>query len=173
MAAKKTASKPRSAAKAPAKRGPGRPRKDSSAPRQRVPRAHAGPTIADFPKLDTPRPILGRGLSTLLEESWVIRGTHIVGEPVPPPDTAAVPPRPIDDALAQLSLAIAGMATLTDDESEALAAVLEPELPGNPMPERDEPASQLAAHITRYARRIEDCNAYRRARLARIDLPRG
>lgn len=170
---KNTTSKPRRAAKTPAKRGPGRTRKDGSAPRQRAPRAHAGPTIADSPNLDTPRPILGRGLSALLEESWVIRGTRDVGEPVPPPDTGAVPLRPIDEALAQLSLAIAGMATLTDDESEALAAVLEPESTGNPVPESYEPASKLAAKLARCARRIEDCNAYRRARLARIDLPRG
>jgi hypothetical protein len=121
-------------------------------------------------------PPYGRTLPKSLQEHRVIHGTHIVGEPGDDPgspEDPEAPRRPIDDALAQLGLAIAGMATLTDDESEALAAVLEPESPGNPIPERDEPASKLAAQITRCARRIEDCNAFRRARLARIDLPRG
>ncbi len=122
-----------------------------------------------------PFPPYGRMPPKSLQEHSAIHRTHIVGEPEDDPRSPGetAPLRPIDEALAELDRAISGMATLTEDESEALAAVLEPESPGSPMPERDEPASQLAAQITRYARRIEDCNAYRRARLARIDLPRG
>ena len=81
--------------------------------------------------------------------------------------------RPIEEALSQLGFAIVRMADLTDAESEALESALEPVQPEAVIGDPPEPASKLAAQIARLARRVEECNAYRSARLARIDLPRG
>jgi hypothetical protein len=105
----------------------------------------------------------------------ILPGARILSEPKDDPRSPGetAPCRPIDEALAQLSIAIVDMAVLTDDESEALDAVLEPALTTGDEPGPPLPVSKLAEQIARHARRIEDCNAYRRARLARIDLPRG
>jgi hypothetical protein len=185
----KTTSKPRSAAKAPAKRGPGRPRKDGAALRQHAHMGRAegpkatGQITVDESSLDSFRQALGRGLAELLQEPpRVIRGRHILQDMThmgivrdhnAELGAEPMPARPIDEALAELGLAIADMTVLTDDESEALAAVLVPELTTGDEPGPPLPVSKLAAQITDAARRIEKCNAYRRARLARIDLPRG
>ena len=181
MADKKTTSKPSSGARAPAKRGPGRPRKDGAALRQHVHRGRAegpkatGQITVDESSLDSFRQALGRGLAELLQDTRAIHGRHILSEPKDDPRSPGetAPCRPIDEALTLLGLAIADMTVLTDDESEALAAVLVPELTTGDEPGPPLPVSKLAAQIARHARRIEDCNAYRRARLARIDLPRG
>lgn len=168
MATTKATNKPRSADNAPAKRGPGRPRKAESEARQH---AHKGRVRTGA--TSSPSAPLGRGLSELLQGPRVIHGTHIVGEPVPPPAEESTPAPTIDDAIFELLSAIEGMALLTDDESEALSAVLWTMPPNGSEPPPPEPKSKLAAQIADAARRIEKCNAYRRARLARIDLPRG
>lgn len=83
--------------------------------------------------------------------------------------------RPIDEALAELSSALNDMQRITEDESVALAAVLEPSPPnagGNatspPLPE-----SKLASMIARAAQLVRQDTAVRTDRLSRIDLPRG
>lgn len=168
MATRKGTSKPRSAAMPPAKRGPGRPRKAETEVSNHL---HISGISAGITA--SPSAPLGRGLSELLQGPRVIHGTHIVGEPVPPPAEEATPSPTIDDAIFELLSAIEAMALLTDDESEALDSVLRPKLPHGSDPALPEPESKLAAQIADAARRIEKCNAYRRARLARIDLPRG
>jgi hypothetical protein len=67
------------------------------------------------------------------------------------------------------------MQRITEDESVALAAVLEPSPPnagGNATPP-PLPESTLASMIARAALLVRQDNAVRTARLSRIDLPRG
>jgi hypothetical protein len=174
---KKNPKKP--AAKAPAKAA--RRASGATAPRRR--KAEPGP-ISPAPRLViVKRVIPGRDLAELLASGAVtgvssFQPTHApVSEIVerfvdatPSPTRA----RPIDEALAELSSALADMQRITEDESVALAAVLEPSPPnagGNatppPMPE-----STLAALIARAAQLVRQDIAVRTARLSRIDLPR-
>lgn len=83
--------------------------------------------------------------------------------------------RPIDEALAELSSALADMQRITENENIALASVLEPpaETKDNGVPDGIFPPSYLADQIARAARFIRQDNAVRTARLSRIDLPRG
>jgi len=178
---KKNPKKP--AAKAPAKAA--RRTRGATAPRRR--KAEPGP-INPVPRLEIVKraihEALGRDLAELLA-SGAIAGvssfqpahapvSEIVErfvDNIPSPTRA----RPIDEALAELSFALNDMQRITEDESVALAAVLEPAAPGTganaappPLPE-----STLASMIARAAQLVRQDNAVRTARLSRIDLPRG
>jgi hypothetical protein len=176
---KKNPKKP--AAKAPAKAA--RRTRGATAPRRR--KAEPGP-INPAPGLEVvTRAIhaaLGRDLAELLASGAVagvssFQPTHAPVSDIveryadPSPATRA---RPIDEALADLSSALERMQRITEEESVALAAVLEPSPPnagGNAAPP-PLPESTLASMIARAAQLVREDNAVRAARLSRIDLPR-
>jgi hypothetical protein len=176
---KKNPKKP--AAKAPAKAA--RRTRGATAPRRR--KAEPGP-INPAPGLEVvTRAIhaaLGRDLAELLASGAVagvssFQPTHAPVSDIveryadPSPATRA---RPIDEALADLSSALERMQRITEEESVALAAVLEtspPNAGGNAAPP-PLPESTLASMIARAAQLVREDNAVRAARLSRIDLPR-
>ena len=171
------------AAKAPAKAA--RRTRGATAPRRR--KAEPGP-INPAPGLAIVKraihEALGRDLAELLASGAIAGVSSFQPTHAPVSDIverfvdAAPSPtraRPIDEALADLSGALEHMQRITEDESVALAAVLEPSPPnagGNATPP-PLPESTLASMIARAAQLVRQDNAVRTARLSRIDLPRG
>jgi hypothetical protein len=178
---KKNPKKP--AAKAPAKAA--RRTRGATAPRRR--KAEPGP-ISPAPELAIVKraihEALGRDLAELLASGAVVGESSFQPARVPVSDIveryadATQSPtraRPIDEALADLSGALEHMQRITEDESVALAAVLEPSPPnaGGNVTSPPLPESSLASMIARAALLVRQDNAVRTARLSRIDLPRG
>lgn len=171
---KKNPKKP--AAKAPAKAA--RRTRGATAPRRR--KAEPGP-INPAPGLAIVKraihEALGRDLAELLASGAIagvssFQPTHAPVSEIVERFVDNIPSptrvRPIDEALAD-------MQRITEDESVALAAVLEPSPPnagGNATPP-PLPESTLASMIARAAQLVRQDNAVRTARLSRIDLPRG
>ena len=178
---KKNPKKP--AAKAPAKAA--RRTRGATAPRRR--KAEPGP-INPAPGLAIVKraihEALGRDLAELLASGAIagvssFQPTHAPVSDIVERFVDAGPSptrnRPIDEALAELSYALNDMQRITEDESVALAAVLEPPAPvagANAAPP-PLPESTLASMIARAAMLVRQDNAVRTARLSRIDLPRG